>query len=92
MKKNLIKDLVPPILENVTEPLKWAGPKKLTPDWKKCVALNTRVKEGSDEVLKRFLCFENEIDDAAKKAIIDKANDAAHKAKIADVDPKDVKP
>jgi len=56
------------------------------------VALNTRVKEGSDEVLKRFLCFENEIEDAAKKAIIDAANNAAHKAKIADVDPKDVKP
>jgi len=55
LKKNLIKDLIPPILENVTEPLKWAGPKKLTPDWKKCVALNTRVKEGSDEVLKRLI-------------------------------------
>jgi len=38
------------------------------------------------------LCFENEIDDAAKKAIMDNGNNAAHKAKIADVDPKDVKP
>ena len=43
-------------------------------------------------IYKRFLCFENEIDDAAKKAIMDNGNNAAHKAKIADVDPKDVKP
>ena len=53
LKKDLAKDLVPPAMENVTEPLKWTGPKKKTPDWKKCIALNTRVKEGSDEVLKR---------------------------------------
>ena len=36
------------------------------------------------------MCFENEVDDAAKKALMDNANNAAHKAKIADVDPKDV--
>ena len=55
LKKDLAKDLVPPAMENVTEPLKWTGAKKDTPDWKKCMALNTRVKEGSDEVLKRYI-------------------------------------
>jgi len=53
LKKDLAKDLVPPAMENVTAPFPWTGPKKETPDWKKCMALNTRVKEGSDEVLKR---------------------------------------
>lgn len=49
----MAKDLIPPAMENVTAPLPWTGPKDEAPDWKTCIALNTKVKEGSDEVLKR---------------------------------------